>query len=55
MKDRVYRSTLFALYQSAIMLGIMLMPVALASKQLGITVPLHRLLGRVETAYENAV
>ncbi|WP_254864867.1 hypothetical protein [Halovivax gelatinilyticus] len=46
--------TLFALYQCSILLGILMLPVALATRQVGVTVPLHRLLVRVESAYENA-
>ena len=52
MIDRVYRTTLFALYQLCILLGIVVMPLALVTKQVGITVPVHRLLVRVEGAYE---
>ena len=54
MKSRVYRSTLFAAYQLCIILGILMLPVALLTRQFGITVPIHQLLVRVEAAYENA-
>lgn len=54
MKSRVYHATLFALYQLCIMTGIIAMPLALAARQAGVTLPIHRLLARVETAYENA-
>lgn len=54
MISRVYRATLFALYQLCIMVGIAAMPLALLTRQVGLTLPVHRLLSRVEVAYENA-
>ncbi|WP_165872037.1 hypothetical protein [Natrarchaeobius halalkaliphilus] len=52
MISRVYRATLFALYQLCIVLGIAAMPVAMAVRQAGISLPVHRLLANVEQAYE---
>ena len=54
MISRVYRATLFALYQLSILIGIVALPLALATRQVGLSLPVHRLLGRVEGAYENA-
>ena len=54
MISRAYRATLFALYQLCILIGIVAMPLALATRQFGLSLPIHRLLGRVECAYENA-
>ena len=54
MISRVYRATLFALYQLSILIGIVALPLALATRQVGFSLPVHRLLGRVEGAYENA-
>lgn len=54
MKSRVYCATLFALYQLCIALGIAAMPVAIAARQAGFTLPVHRLLVSVGEAYENA-
>lgn len=54
MRNRVHRATLFALYQLSIVIGIVAMPVAIAARQAGLTLPLHRLLGAVGSAYENA-
>ncbi|WIV68711.1 hypothetical protein [Natrialbaceae archaeon AArc-T1-2] len=45
---------MFALYQLSIAIGIITMPLAIAARQAGVTLPLHRLLARIETAYENA-
>lgn len=54
MKSRVHYATMFALYQLSIAIGIITMPLAIAARQAGVTLPLHRLLARIETAYENA-
>ncbi|WP_201293994.1 hypothetical protein [Natronorubrum halalkaliphilum] len=52
MISRVYRATLFALYQLCIMVGILAMPLAMVTRQIGFTLPVHRLLANVESAYE---
>lgn len=54
MIARLYRTTLFALYQSSVAAGILLLPVALLAKQAGLTLPLHRLIASLEAAYEDA-
>ncbi|WP_254523100.1 hypothetical protein [Natrinema caseinilyticum] len=54
MISRVYRATLFALYQLCIVTGIVAMPLAIAARQAGFTLPIHRLLANVEEAYETA-
>ena len=54
MKSRVYCATLFALYQFTIALGIVMMPLAIAARQAGFTLPIHRLLVHLEAAHENA-
>ncbi|WP_290818888.1 hypothetical protein [Halovivax sp.] len=53
MISRVHRATLFALYQLCILVGIAALPIALLTRQVGLTLPVHRLLVRVESAYEN--
>jgi len=53
MKTRAHRALVFALYQLSILFGILAMPLALLTSQVGVTIPIHRLLGRIETAYEN--
>ncbi len=53
MISRVYHATLFALYQLCIALGIVMMPLAIAARQAGIRIPIHKLLETVGTAYEN--
>ncbi|ADD06902.1 uncharacterized protein Nmag_3352 [Natrialba magadii ATCC 43099] len=54
MISRVYHATLFALYQLCIMVGIVAMPLAIAARQAGVTLPVHRLIDTVENAYEGA-
>lgn len=54
MKSRVHYATTFALYQLTVAIGIVAMPLAIAARQAGLTIPLHRLLARVEAAYDDA-
>ncbi|AFZ74734.1 hypothetical protein [Natronobacterium gregoryi] len=54
MISRAYHATLFALYQLCIVTGILVMPVAIAARQAGVTLPVHRLITNVENAYESA-
>ena len=54
MIKRTYRATLFALYQMSIILGILLLPVALAARQAGISIPLHQLVDSLGEAYDDA-
>jgi hypothetical protein len=48
------RAALYALYQASIALGILLMPVALVLGRVGITLPIHRVVERLDEAYANA-
>jgi hypothetical protein len=48
------RLALFALYQTTVVLGILLLPVALLARRAGINLPLGRLVGALGEAYENA-
>jgi hypothetical protein len=54
MIDRAYAASLFALYQLSIATGIVLMPLALAMRQLGVSLPIHRLVASLGTAYDEA-
>ncbi|WP_256391033.1 hypothetical protein [Natronoarchaeum rubrum] len=55
MIERVYQSTVFALYQLTIAVGIVMMPLALAAQRTaGRAPPIHRIVERVESAYEGA-
>ena len=54
MIQRVYRGTLLALYQISLAVGILLMPLALVASRAGITLPVHKLIDRLDSAYEGA-
>ena len=54
MIQRVYQGTLLALYQISLAVGILLMPLALVASRAGITLPIHRLIERLDSAYEGA-
>jgi hypothetical protein len=54
MASSLYRGAVFALYQFSVLLGIMLLPVALAARQVGVTLPVHKVIDRLGAAYENA-
>jgi hypothetical protein len=53
MIDRLTHAGTFVLYQLTIALGIIMMPVALATRRFGVTLPVHKLVQTVETLYEN--
>ena len=53
MFDRTIQLGLFALYQSSLALGLLLLPVALLTRQVGITLPIGRLVERTERAYRS--
>lgn len=52
MIDALQRTTLLALYQLSIAIGIALLPIAILARQGGITIPIHRLVERIGQAYE---
>jgi len=52
MESRLYRVTLFALYQLTVLVGIAMLPVALLARQMGVAVPIHRAIDRLEASYE---
>lgn len=52
MTTRAHRAAMFTLYQLTILLGILLMPIALLTRQAGVSFPIHRVIGRMEAAYE---
>jgi len=54
MVPRLYRATVFALYQLSIVLGIAFLPVALAANRAGVRLPVDRLIDRVGSSYERA-
>ncbi|PSP50214.1 hypothetical protein BRC67_09760 [Halobacteriales archaeon QH_3_68_24] len=52
MRIRLQRATVFVLYQLSLLVGIVLLPMALAMRRIGIVLPVHRVVDRLETAYE---
>ncbi|WP_332899171.1 hypothetical protein [Haladaptatus sp. CMSO5] len=52
--NRLYRATLLTLYQLSIFAGILLLPLALGARRLGIPIPIHRVIARLDEAYEAA-
>jgi len=49
------RAITFALYQLSIVLGIVLFPLALAARQAGLALPIHRVVDRLAAAHEHAM
>ncbi|ADQ67235.1 hypothetical protein GL213_08320 [Halogeometricum borinquense] len=54
MLNAMHRSVTFALYQLTLALGILLMPVALLMRRVGIRLPLGRAVEAAGDAYERA-
>lgn len=52
MITRLHRAILFALYQTTVFVGLLMLPVALVMRRVGLTLPIHRLIARAERAYE---
>ncbi|PSQ07241.1 hypothetical protein BRC95_04880 [Halobacteriales archaeon QS_5_68_33] len=52
MRIQLQRATVFVLYQLSLLVGIVLLPMALAMRRIGIVLPVHRVVDRLETAYE---
>ena len=52
MTERLTTLSLFVLYQTVVALGIALLPVAVLARQAGVTLPMHRIIERCETAYD---
>ena len=51
MAPSPYRAAVFALYQFSIVLGIALLPVALAANRAGVRLPVGRLTDRLGSTY----
>lgn len=54
METRLRRTSLFALYQMSIVLGIALLPVALLARRVGVELPFGAFVDRLGAAYETA-
>lgn len=51
MPTTLYRATVFALYQLSLLAGVLLLPVALLVRQVGVDLPLGRVVDRLNEAY----
>jgi hypothetical protein len=52
MRTPLTRALLFALYQTSVAASILLLPLALVTRQAGFTLPAHRVVNRLERAYD---
>lgn len=52
MHTRITRAILFALYQTSVAASIVLLPLAVLTRQAGVTLPAHRIVKRLERAYD---
>jgi len=52
MIETVSRLTVFALYQLTVVFGILLLPVALAARRLGVNLPIGELIDHLDAAYD---
>ncbi len=49
------RATLFALYQLSILAGILLLPVAIMARRVGVPFPMHRVMEVLANAYDESI
>jgi len=54
MRSRLYRASVFGLYQLSLVVGIAMLPVALVADRIGLPLPLGRLVDRLGEAYAHA-
>lgn len=54
MIHAMHRTAAFALYQLTLALGILLMPVAICARRLGVRFPFQRAIDAANAAYERA-
>lgn len=52
MRTSLQRATVFVLYQLSLLAGIVMLPVALLARRVGVTLPIHRVVDRFGSAYE---
>ncbi len=52
MIESATRLTVFALYQLTVVFGILLLPVALAARRLGVNLPIGDLIDQLDSAYD---
>jgi hypothetical protein len=52
--ERVYRATLLVLYQLTLLAGIVMLPVAMVARRVGLRLPVHRAIEHLGEKYEQA-
>lgn len=52
MSTRLTRTTTFALYQLSLFAGVLLLPIALVARRMGIPVPYNRIIARLGDAVD---
>jgi len=52
--ERLYRATLLVMYQFALLAGIVMLPVALLTRQFGVRLPIDRMIMGLKESYEQA-
>ncbi len=52
MIESATRLTLFTLYQLTVALGIVMLPIAVLARRVGVTLPVRRAIDATERAYE---
>ncbi|WP_254544401.1 hypothetical protein [Halomarina pelagica] len=53
--ERLRSVTLFALYQAALLTGILMLPLAMVARRVGLPfLPVHRAIARLGDAYERS-
>jgi len=52
MRSQIHRATVFVLYQLSLLTGIVMFPMAVVMRKVGVELPLGRLIDKVGTAYE---
>ncbi len=52
MRSTLNRAIVFALYQLTLFAGILLLPLAVAMRKVGVTLPAHRAVARLGDTYE---
>jgi hypothetical protein len=53
MFTHLERATVFVLYQLSLLTGIVLLPMALVMRKVGLSLPINRVIDRLEAAYED--
>jgi hypothetical protein len=54
MIDSLHRAGMFTVYQTTLVLGIALLPIAVLARRLGVNVPVGDAVAAAARAYENA-